>query len=156
MVVAERRDVRLVLAKARARAAAARTALERGQSWDSVARAYSLHGASRDRGGKVEDIRKGALATGVTATVFEARRGELTGPVKVGQTWAVFVVERIKPSFQATLAQARDEIRELLTSQRRQAALADFTRKYREKTTCAAGYRVQGCRNGPSGEEPEA
>jgi parvulin-like peptidyl-prolyl isomerase len=76
----------------------------------------------------------------------------LTGPVQLERSWALFVVERVKPAFQATLEQARDEIEDLLTAQRRQAALADFTRKYRAKTTCAPDYRVRACSNSSPGD----
>jgi parvulin-like peptidyl-prolyl isomerase len=151
MVVTERRDVRLVLTRKRGRAVAARSAVERGRSWNDVARKYSIHAESRADGGKISDVRKGPVGTGLTAAIFRARTGVLTGPVQVERSWAVFLVERVKPAFQATLEQARDEIRDLLTSQRRQAALADFTRKYRAKTTCAPDYRVRACRNSPAG-----
>jgi parvulin-like peptidyl-prolyl isomerase len=152
MVVTERRDVRLVLTRGRRRAAAARSALERGRSWDGVAREYSIHAQSRDDGGKISDLRRGPVGTGVTAAVFRAPEGVLTGPVQVERSWAVFVVDRVKPAFQATLEQAQDEIRELLTSQRRQAALEGFTREYRAKTTCAPDYRVRACRNSSAGD----
>jgi parvulin-like peptidyl-prolyl isomerase len=156
MVVTERRDVRLVLTRDRARAAAARLALQRGGSWDSVAGEYSIHAESRDNGGKISDLRKGPVGTGVTAAVFRSREGRLTGPVKVERSWAVFIVEQVKPPFQATLDQARDEISDLLTSQRRQAALADFTRRYRAKTTCAPDHRVRACGDTELDGEPGA
>lgn len=156
LVVAERRDVRLVLTKSRERAAAARAALEEGRRWASVADEYSVHEESRQKGGKVDDVRRGPLDTGITAAFFRVNRGELTGPVRIDRSWAVFTVERIKPAFQATLEQARDEIRGLLASRRRQAALAAFMREYRAETTCAVEYRVRGCSNGPSSGEPGA
>jgi parvulin-like peptidyl-prolyl isomerase len=149
LIVDERRDVRLVIAATRARAAAARAALDEGQSWNVVARKYSVHDASREKGGKVANVRKGNRETGLLATIFRAERGALVGPVKEGRSWAVFVVERIKPPFQATLEQARDEIEQLLSSRRRERALAAFEKKYRAKTTCAPGYGVPLCNNGP-------
>jgi foldase protein PrsA len=159
LIVEERRDLRLVLTKARARAEAARMALDGGQSWATVATEYSLHRPSRDKGGRVTDLRKGPLNTGLVSTVFRAKEGELSGPVKGDDSsWAVFVVERIKPAFQATLEQSRDEIRSLLASQRRRRALGAFTREYRDKTTCAPGFRISSCKNGPekTAEEPSA
>jgi peptidyl-prolyl cis-trans isomerase C len=149
LIVDERRDVRLVIATTRARADAARAALGDGQSWKAVARKYSVHAASRENGGKVADVRKGNEQTGLLATIFRTRKGALVGPVKEGKSWAVFVVEKIKPPFHATLEQARDEIKQLLSSTRRQRALAAFEKKYRAKTTCAPGYRVPRCDNGP-------
>jgi foldase protein PrsA len=150
LIVEERRDLRLVLTKARARAGAARMALDRGQSWATVAKEYSLHKPSRDKGGKVTDLRKGSLSTGLVPIVFRTKEGELSGPIKGDDSsWAVFVVERIQPAFQATLEQSRDEIRGLLASQRRRRALAAFTNEYRKKTICAPGYKVAACKNFP-------
>jgi foldase protein PrsA len=149
LIVDERRDVRLVIATTRARADAARAALSDGQSWKVVARKYSVDAASRENGGKIADVRKGEEQTGLLATIFRARKAELVGPVKEDKSWAVFVVEKVKPAFQATLEQARDEIKQHLRSRRRQRALAAFEKKYRAKTTCAPGYRVPRCNNGP-------
>jgi parvulin-like peptidyl-prolyl isomerase len=149
LIVDERRDIRLVIATSRARAAAARAALEDGQSWNAVARKYSEH-ASSTNGGKLENLRKGSAQTGLVATIFRAKKGALAGPVKGGDSWAVFVVEKIKPPFQATLEDARDEIEQELSKRRRERALAAFERKYRAKTTCAPGYLVPRCKNGPT------
>lgn len=148
LIVSERRDLRLVLATTRARAAAARAALDDGQSWKVVARRYSTH-PSRDDGGKVENVRIRKGQTGLVATVFRAKEGVLVGPVKGDQSWAVFMVEKVKPPFHATLEQAQDEIKALLSSRRRRQALAAFEKQYRAKTTCAPGYLVPRCKNGP-------
>jgi parvulin-like peptidyl-prolyl isomerase len=149
LIVDERRDVRLVVATTRARADTARAALRDGQSWKVAARKYSVHGASRENGGKVANVREGNAQTGLLATIFRARKGALVGPVKEGSSWALFVVEKVKPRFHATLEQARDEIKQLLSSRRRQRALAAFEQKYRARTRCAPGYRVPRCKDGP-------
>jgi parvulin-like peptidyl-prolyl isomerase len=155
LIVDERRDVRLVIATSRNRADAARAAIDDGQSWKIVARKYSVH-ASRNDGGKVVNLRKGNAETPVLEAIFRARTGALVGPVKEGKSFAVFTVERIKPPFQATLKDSRDEIKELLSSRRREQALAAFEKKYRAKTTCAPGYTVPRCKNGPKKTAPSA
>jgi foldase protein PrsA len=147
-VVEERRDLRLVLTKTRARAQAARAALDGGQSWATVAKEYSLNEASRDKGGRVKDLRKGKLSGPLVSTIFSVQEGELSGPIQGSDSsWGVFVVERIKPAFQATLEQSRDEIKGRLGSERRHRALALFTSEYRDKSTCAPGYKVPSCKN---------
>jgi foldase protein PrsA len=146
--VEERRDLRLVLTKSRAEVVAARADLERGRPWKTVAMEYSLH-PSRSSGGRVANLRKGPLRTPLVATAFRTREGRLTGPVRADESsWAIFVVDRIKPGFQATLERARDDIRDYLVASRRREALAAFTRKYREQTTCAPGFQVSACRAG--------
>ena len=156
LIVDERRDVRLVMAKTRAKAGAARAALDEGESWQVVARRYSVHGASRDNGGKIANLRKREEQTGLLATIFRAKRGALVGPLREDGSWVVFTVEKIEPPFQATLEQARDEIEQLLSSARRERALAAFESKYRVKTTCAPGYTVPSCKNGPDEAESGA
>lgn len=153
LIVDERRDARLVIATTRASADAAREALGDGRSWKVVARKYSVH-TSRENGGKVANVPKGNEQTGLVATIYRTRKGVLVGPVKEGKYWAVFVVEKIKPPYHATLEQSRDEIKQLLSSRRRQRALAAFEKKYRAKTTCAPDYRVPRCTNGPKQTAP--
>lgn len=155
LIVEERRDVRVVIATSRNRADAARAALDDGQSWKIVARKYSVH-ASRDDGGKVANLRKGNAETPVLEAIFRARTGALVGPVMEGKSFAVFTVEQIKPPFQATLKDSRDEIKQLLSSRRREQALAAFEKKYRAKTTCAPDYTVPRCNNSPKKTAPSA
>jgi hypothetical protein len=156
--VEERRDLRLVLTESRAEAAAARAAIERGRPWKSVAMEYSLH-PSRNTGGRVANLREGPLQTPLVVTAFRTGKGRLTGPIRADESsWAVFVVDRVTPGFQASFKRARDDIRDFLVSSRRREALAAFTRKYRHKTTCAPGFEVSSCRNGPqpAKDEPSA
>jgi foldase protein PrsA len=150
----DRRDVRIVMTRTRARAAAAKAALEAGRGWKSVAAEYSIH-FSRNRGGRITAEWQGKNPAGIGAAIFRARRGELVGPVEEDGTWAVFVLLEVKPAFQPTLEQARGEITERLQSSRSEQALRAFARRFRAKTTCAEGYIVPVCRNGPRPtEEP--
>jgi foldase protein PrsA len=155
LAVPDRRDIHVVITRARARAMAARMALENGRSWESVAREYSVHLLSRGSGGRITNVRKGDGDgdAGLGAAIFGARKGELTGPVRDDETWVVFVVDKIKPAYQPTLAQARDEIMDRLRSARQRRALEAYANRYRAATTCAAGFRIPACKNGP---EPSA
>jgi foldase protein PrsA len=155
LVVPDRRDLRIVITRSRAKAAAARAALDAGRSWNSVAMEYSLH-ISRNEGGRVTDAtRSGNRKDGLGAAIFGARTGEIIGPVKDDETWAVFVVDRIKPSYQPTLEQARDEIAGRLQSTREKQALEAYERKYRDRTDCAPGFIIPACRNGPRPTEDQ-
>jgi len=149
LIVPEQRDLRLVIARTRAKAEAARAALEEDQAWRSVAKEYSIHVASRDRGGRIANLREDKQATGLLAAIFRAGRGDLTGPAKGDDGWAVFVVERINPSHQATLDEVRDQIRGQLRSARVRQAIDAYTERYRDITTCAPGFMVAACQNGP-------
>jgi foldase protein PrsA len=156
LVVPDRRDLRIVITRTRAKAAAAREALESGRSWERVAAEYSVH-ISRSQGGKVTDALRGSQRkVGLGAAIFGARTGKLMGPVRDEDGWAVFVVDKIKPSYQPGLEQARAEITERLQAAREKQALEAFTRTYRERTTCAPDFVVPVCKNGPTQTDDQA
>jgi parvulin-like peptidyl-prolyl isomerase len=152
LIVPDRREMRIVLTRPRASAEAARAALDAGRSWKSVAREYSLH-LSRLRGGRITATSRRESRVGLSAAIFRARKGELLGPVRHENTWAVFVVDRIKPSYQPTLEQASDEITKRLQSVRENQALEAYRKKYRDQTVCAPGFSVPACKNGPEQSE---
>jgi foldase protein PrsA len=157
LVVPDRRDMRIVITRSRAKAQAARAALDKGRSWSSVAKEYSVH-FSRHDGGKITAEWTRRNRVGLGATIFRAKKGELTGPVSDGATWAVFVVNEIKPSYLPPLDQARGDITRRLQSIRAKRALDAYAEKYRQVTTCAPAFRVAACQNAPErpDDEPRA
>jgi foldase protein PrsA len=149
LVVPDRRDLRIVITRSRARAAAARAALDAGRSWRRVAAEFSLH-LSRTQGGRVDDAERGSERKGgLGEAIFGAKRGVLTGPVTDGENWAVFVVERIEPSYMPTIEQARDGIEKTLASAREQRALDAYTAEYRGQTTCSPDFEIPACGDQP-------
>ena len=57
----ERRDLRIVLTKTKAKANQAKAALDSGQPWKTVAKKYSIDQASKAQGGKLPAQAKGTL-----------------------------------------------------------------------------------------------
>jgi foldase protein PrsA len=149
----ERRDLRIVLTKTKAKAEAARKALDSGQSFKSVAKKYSIDQASKAQGGKLPAVAKGQQEKALDDAIFKAKKGELTGPVKTQFGYYVFDVNKITPASQQTLAQAKETIKQTLASQNQQKALDKFVKSFRkrwkEKTDCREGYRTQDCKNAP-------
>ena len=76
----ERRDLRIVLTKTKEEAAAARKALDSGQSWSSVAKKYSIDQASKAQGGKLAGVAKGQQEKALDDAIFKADKGKLVGP----------------------------------------------------------------------------
>jgi parvulin-like peptidyl-prolyl isomerase len=146
-VVPYRRRARIVITRTRARAQAAKAELSGGRSWASVSREYSVH-FSRNDGGRISATWKRPDRAGFGAALFQAPTGELTGPVQKGDTWAVFSAARLERSRQATLDQVRAEITRRLQPKREKQALVAYTKRYRDKTTCAPGFKVAACKNG--------
>jgi foldase protein PrsA len=152
----ERRDLRVVLTKTEAKADEARQALEDGDSWRTVVKEYSIDEASKAQGGLLPAVAKGQQEEALDDAVFEAKKGELEGPVKTQFGWYVFEVVKITPASQQSLEESKDTVRNLLRSERQQKALdqfvKDFREEYKDQTECADDYRVAECSNAPEEE----
>jgi foldase protein PrsA len=150
----EKRTLRVVLTEREADARRARSALDRGATWKSVASRYSIDPQSKHAGGKLEAVTKGTLDRQLDKAVFSAAAHRLVGPVRTRHGYWVFTVTRVTPARQPPLAEVKDVIKDTLVSEAQQAALdafvQDFTARWRAKTECAKGYRTTDCRNGPA------
>jgi foldase protein PrsA len=149
----ERRDLRIILTKTEAKAQQAKAALESGESWNAVAKQYSVDDATKQQGGKLAAQAKGTLEKALDSAAFKAKKGELTGPVKTQFGYYVFEVEKVQKASQQTLEQAKETIRQTLQSQNQQKALDtfvnDFRKKWKERTECREDYVMQDCKNAP-------
>jgi len=149
----ERRDLRIVLTKGEAKAEQAKAALDGGESWKAVAKQHSIDEASKSQAGKLPAQAEGTLEKALDEAVFKAERGAINGPVKTQFGFYVFEVEKIQKASQQTLEQAKETIRQTLQSQNQQKALdkfvADFQKKWKERTECRDGYVTQQCKNAP-------
>jgi foldase protein PrsA len=148
----ERRDLSVVLTQKEADAKKARQALDSGQQFKDVAKKYSIDEASKDKGGKLT-VTKGQQEKALDDAVFKAKQGQLQGPIKTQFGYYVFRVDKIVPAQQQSFEQARETIKAQIRSEKEQKALdkfvKDFQKKYRDKTTCAKGYVIYQCKNGP-------
>jgi foldase protein PrsA len=149
----ERRDLRIVLTKSKAKADEAKSALQSGQSWKSVAKKFSIDQASKNQGGVLLAVAKGQQEKALDTAVFAAQKKKLTGPVKTQFGYYVFMVTKVTPASQQSLKQATPTIKQLLASQNQQKALdafvKDFRKKWKDKTNCRKGYVIQDCKNAP-------
>src|SRR3954468_24243455 len=149
----ERRDLRIVLTKGKAKAQQAKKALDSGESFKSVAKKYSIDQASKAQGGKLPAVAKGQQEKALDTAIFKAPKGKLVGPVKTQFGYYVFEVSNISKASQQTLDQAKGTIKQTLASQNQQKALDNFVKSFRKrwkaKTDCREGYRTQDCKNAP-------
>jgi len=149
----ERRDLRIVLTKGKAKAEQAKRALDHGQSFSRVAKRFSIDQASKAQGGKLPGVAKGQQEKALDTAMFKASKGKLTGPVKTQFGYYVFEVSKITPASQQTLEQAKATIKQTQASQNQQKALdafvKDFRKRWKEKTECREGFRTQDCKNAP-------
>jgi foldase protein PrsA len=149
----EQRELRIVLTKDKAKADQAKKALESGDSWKEVAKKYSIDTQSKTQGGKLPPVSKGQQEKALDDAIFNAKKNELTGPVKTQFGYYDFIVNKVTPASQQTLQQATPTIKQLLAAQNQQKALDAFAKKFRDKwkgkTECRDGYKTPECKNGP-------
>ena len=145
------RDLNVVLTKDKATAEKAKSALESGESWASVAKQYSIDPTSRKNGGKLPAVAQGSQETAFDKAIFSAPENKVEGPVKTSLGYYVFEVTKETPKKTQSLAQTQQSIRQILISQNQQKALAAFGKAYQEKwrakTDCQDGYVVADCKN---------
>jgi foldase protein PrsA len=149
----ERRDLRIVLTKDKAKADQALKALKGGQAFKAVAKKFSIDKASKAQGGKLPAVAKGQQEKALDTAIFAAKKGKLTGPVKTQFGYYVFEVTKVTKASQQTLDQAKATIKQTLASQNQQKALDKFVKSFRKrwkaKTDCADAFRTQDCKNAP-------
>jgi foldase protein PrsA len=148
----EKRDLRVVVARTKRAAERARATLASGAAWPGVVARYSIDDVTKASAGALPDQAQGMLEFELDEAVFSAREGELVGPIKASEGYYVFSVTRIAKAGQQNLADAKATIAQLLRSERQHDVLErfdkDFRRRWRTKTTCAAGYVTDQCVNG--------
>ncbi|MEA2494393.1 MAG: foldase protein PrsA [Thermoleophilaceae bacterium] len=149
----ERRDLLVVLTRTKAKADAAKAALDSGQKWAAVAKKFSIDEASKAQGGKLPGVAKGQQEKSFDDAIFSASKGATTGPIKTQFGFYIFQVTKVTAATQQTLAQTKQTISNLLKSQNQQKALNDFVKKfrtdYKKKTKCSKAYVIPDCSNAP-------
>jgi parvulin-like peptidyl-prolyl isomerase len=151
---AERRNVRIVLTKTKAKAQQAKSALDSGQSWKSVAKEFSIDQATKNKGGELQGgVAKGQQEKALDTAIFAADRSKLTGPVKTQFGWYVFEVEKVSKGKQQSLEESKANIKQQLATQQQNGALKkygdDYRKRYKATTDCRKGYEVDDCKNAP-------
>ena len=113
----ETRNLRIVLTKTQSQAQAAKSALSSGQSWDAVAKKYSIDPATKSHGGVLNNLSKGQTDQTLESAAFSAQVGKVVGPVKGQFGYYVIQVTKVNGGSQKSLAQSTAAIRQTLVSQ---------------------------------------
>jgi foldase protein PrsA len=146
----EKRDLRIVLTKTEAAAKQAKSEIESGKSFATVAKSKSIDPTSKDSGGELPGVVKGEEQKALSEAVFAAKQGALSGPVKTPFGYYVFEVKAIHAPTQQSLSQVKATIKQQLQSTGQQTSLSkfvkEFQKKWKAKTECRAGYVVEDCK----------
>jgi foldase protein PrsA len=146
---AETRNLRLVLTKTASQAQAAQSALASGQSWDAVAKQYSIDPATKSHGGVLNNISKGQTDQALESAAFSAPVGKVVGPVHGQFGYYVIQVTKVTPGNQKSLAQSSALIRQTLLAQAQsnaQRAVDDQAKKnWMSQTNCRSAWATADC-----------
>jgi len=129
--------------------------LKSGSTFATLAPKYSIDPTTKSAGGKMLGVRPGQLTPAqLNTAVFNAKVGQLVGPLKTPFGYYVFTVDSTTPGKTETLSQATATIRATISATQESAAnaalQADFTTKWAALTKCSTGYIVApSCGNVP-------
>jgi foldase protein PrsA len=146
----ESRNLRVVLAKNQADAAAAKKALDSGQSWAAVAKKYSTDPTTKNSGGLLNGVTKQQADPALASVAFSAPLNKVMGPIKGQFGYYVFDVIHVTPATRQSLAQATPQIRSTLTNSQQQSAQTTVDnhakKDWLSQTTCRSQYAMADCK----------
>jgi foldase protein PrsA len=138
----------IVLTKTEAEANTAKSALQGGQSWKTVAKKYSID-PSKSSGGALNGVTAGQQDSALSKAAFAAPVNKLIGPVKSQFGYYLIEVTKVNPATQRTLAQSSALIKQTLTQQlqtQAQTAVDNHAKKdWLKKTSCRKLYAMADC-----------
>lgn len=148
----ESRELHVVVAKDEAGAQAARTELENGATFASVAQKYSTDEETRKVDGKLTQVTKGQLEKVAEDAAFSVGQTQLAGPVEGERGWYVIRVDKITPGRERPFDEIKDALKQQLEQTRPQEAVAkwqdEVLKRWKDRTFCAEGYNlVPLCKN---------
>lgn len=111
--------------------------LKAGGSWDALAKQYSTDPASKDKGGELGFFGKGQMVPQFQDAAFNAKVGQIVGPIKSPFGYHIIQVEEKKPAVKASLASASAQIRQQLTQQQEQQQYPVFLQQLRAAANIA-------------------
>ncbi len=145
----ETRNIRIVRTNDAKTAAAAKKALESGQSFAAVAKKYSVDNATKNSGGLLKGVSKGQEEQALDTAAFAAPVNKVFGPIHGTFGYYVFEVTGVKKSTQQTLTQATPLIKQILQSQSQTSAQTAVDKRVKSnwlsKTKCRSTYAMADC-----------
>ncbi len=145
----EKRNIRIVRTNSLSQAKAAKTALEHGQSWATVAKKYSIDAATKSKGGLLTGVTKGEEEQALDKASFSASLNKIIGPIHGQFGYYVIEVTKITPATKQSLAKATPLIRQILSGQAQTSAQTAVDKQAKKdwlkKTTCRSQYAMADC-----------
>jgi foldase protein PrsA len=145
----ESRDIRIIRTNSASSANAAKSALSKGQSWNDVAKKYSVDNATKNKGGLLTGVTKGQEEKALDTAAFSASLHKIVGPIHGQFGYYVLEVDKIKAATQQSLAASTPLIKQILSGQQQtnaQNAVDNQAKKdWQKHTKCRSGYAMADC-----------
>lgn len=142
----ESRELHVVVTQTQAEADKAKTALEGGAQFATVAQQYSIDPQTKAAGGKLSGVVKGQTDAALDTAAFSTAQGALAGPVQTTSGFVVLRVDKINAGaaipFDRLQAVLRKQLEVKLPQEAAQKWQDDLLKKWKPKTQCAEGYNV--------------
>ena len=146
----ERRDLRIILTKDKAKADQAKSAIAGGASFKDTAKKFSIDEATKGQGGVLVGVVAGQQEKALDEAIFKADLSKLSGPIKTQFGWYVFKVTKITEAKQRPQKEVAAQIKQIVQSEKRNKAINAFSKEYRERwkeeTECRDGYVTPDCK----------
>jgi foldase protein PrsA len=138
------REVRHILVKKEARAQEIRAELADGAGFAKLAKQFSQDTTSAAKGGTLTAV-KGRTVAPFDKFVFDAKKGELSQPIKTDFGWHVIeVLSAVKPASVTPLPEVEESIRQTLLQQKQNEAMrkwvSDLESEFEDETAYAPGF----------------
>jgi foldase protein PrsA len=107
--------------------------LKSGGKWDDVAKQYSTDPSTKDKGGELGFFGRGQMVPQFQDAAFNAKVGQIVGPVKSPFGYHIIQVEEKKPAQKATFSNTKDQIHQQLVQQQEQMQIPAFLQQLRSQ-----------------------
>src|SRR5829696_566185 len=140
--VKESRDVRRILVAKKALADTLYSQLKNDGNFAALAKKYSTDPGSKANGGKLT-VRRGETVPEFDKTAFALKKGELSKPVKTQYGFHIIeALSDVKDSTQTPLKDVKEQIRQQLLQEKRQKAIADWSKELNDEFEDKIAYQV--------------
>jgi parvulin-like peptidyl-prolyl isomerase len=136
------REVRHILVTGKTLADRLHTQIEGGGNFAALAKQHSKDPGSKANGGKLT-VRKGETVPPFDKAAFELKKGALSQPIKTTYGWHIIEpLSDVKAPSTTPLKDVKEQIRQQLLQERRQKAVADWTKDLNKDFDDQIAYQV--------------
>lgn len=107
--------------------------LERGESFESLARQYSTDEGTKDNGGDLGYFGRGVMVAEFEEAAFSLKPGETSRPVKTQYGYHIIKVEDYKEARPAEFEEKKEEIEEALRQEKVASKMEEWLNELKEK-----------------------